>query len=166
MSIEEVELARDTRGFVRRTCPACARSFKLSGGPAEEPAVQAVFAAALRHANADEIGDLVRRFCPYCGHAASAEAFLTGAQRRYIEARARLAAVLLRDVILRESSRPGLRPPTFAPLRAGPIPAPVPPPEPDDLRTARVLCCGEQIKLKPSWREAYFCPHCRARQGA
>lgn len=163
--VEPVALASDARGFVRRTCPTCARTFKVAAGRAEEPVVQAVFVAALQHANVEELAGPPRRFCPYCGHGAAADAFLTPAQRRYIEARAKDVAGSLRWGMLRQLAHEGRRAPTFVPLRPGPDHAPSPPPEPDDLQTARALCCGEAIKLKPTWREPFYCHHCRARQG-
>ena len=162
--IERLSLPEDASGFVRRACPVCSRPFKVRAGGAEEPILQAVFVHALAHANAEELSALPNRFCPYCGHQASAERFLTPAQRAYIEARAGAIAGQVRYEQLMEVERhlddnPYL---TFIAVPpAGAVSAL--PPEPDDLTAKPLLCCGGEIKLEPAWGQPFFCPHCRAR---
>ncbi len=164
--IERLRLAEDPAGFVRRACPACSRQFKMPARGADEPVLHAVFVLALAHANAQELPALPNRFCPYCGHAASAERFLTAAQREYVQARARATAGEVRYVQLKEVERhldenPYL---TFIPVPPEPAPGDLPP-EPDDMEAAPLLCCGGELKLQASWRQPFFCPHCRARHG-
>lgn len=163
IEVERVRLANDVRGFARRACPVCTRVFKVRSGRSEDRLVQAVFVANLRHANAEELPGPPRRFCPYCAHAAPADAFLTTAQRAYIEAHAKWTAASVQQVQLRDVAR-GRCQPTFVPVAPSPEVA-APPAEPDDLRSARVVCCAEELKLDGAWRGPFYCHHCRARQG-
>ena len=149
---DRLAFSQDSTGFVRRACPACARHFKLGPPLAEDTSATTVFIALVRHANVDELRGPPTRFCPYCGFAATADRFLTKAQRDYLEARARLLA----DTV-------SLAPPSDgqAPWEEQPRPAP----EPDDMRPARLMCCADELKLKGSWMRPFFCPHCRLRHG-
>jgi hypothetical protein len=149
---ERIRFAHDSAGFYRRACPSCGRHFKLGPPLAEDWAATAVFVAALRHANGDELRSPPLRYCPYCGHSAAADRFLTKAQRDYVEARARHLADGMSHV-------------TSAGRQAWDE-APGPVPEPDDMRAARLLCCADELKLKSSWTRPFFCPVCRLRHGA
>lgn len=166
IDVERVGLAQDRRGFMRRACPACARHFKVSARGGEDAGVQTVYLGALAHANVEELDGPPRRFCPYCGHAASADRFLTAAQRQYVEALAKATAGVMRYEQLKQVERgldknPYLTFVAIAP-REG---SPEQPPEPDDMQPTQLLCCGEELKLKTSWLQPFFCPHCRARHG-
>jgi hypothetical protein len=168
LQIEEsrLDLAHDGRGFVRRGCPVCARHFKVRGQGGEERIVQRVFVTSLAHANVDELPQLPKRFCPYCGHTATADAFLTSAQRSYIEACARSMAGEVRYEQLKQVERHLDANPYITFVAVAPSdPPPDPPAEPDDMQQAPLLCCGEELKIKSSWRQTFFCHHCRARQG-
>ncbi len=164
---EPVQLAQDSLGFVRRSCPQCARFFKVGAHKSEDLLVQSTFVSALQHANADELPGLPTRFCPYCGHQAQASAFLTEAQRGYIVGLAKELAGQVRYEQLRHAERhlddnPYVTFVAVAP-EAGELLAP---PEPDDMAAAPLLCCGEDLKIKANWREPFFCHHCRAQHRA
>ncbi len=166
LDIQRLHLAEDARGFVRRACPACARHFKVGAQNGDESVIHAVFVVALDHANAEELPALPQRFCPYCGHAASADRFLTASQRQYVEACARTTAGMVRYEQLLEVER-HLDENPYVTFIAVPPDEELPslPPEPDDMQPAPLWCCGEELKLKSSWKQPFFCPQCRAKHG-
>lgn len=160
-----LQLSEDASGFVRRGCPACARAFKIPQQRSESALVQTAFVAAFQHANADELPPLPARHCPYCGATATADAFLTAAQRGYIQACAKAMAEQVRHEQLRYAERHLSQNPYVTYLAvAPPRMPPEPPPEPDDMRTTFLMCCGEELKLGTDWREEIFCHHCRSNQ--
>jgi predicted nucleic acid-binding Zn ribbon protein len=154
-----LHLSQDSGGFVRRGCPACIRTFKVRS---EAALVQTAFVAAFQHANANELPALPARHCPYCGTTAPADAFLTASQRGYIEACAKVMSEQVRHQQLRYAEETLTQNPylTFLPVRPPGMPA-EPLPEPDDLRRRLLMCCDEEIKLAPEWRENIFCHYCR-----
>lgn len=158
----QVGLAADARGFVRRCCPQCRRHFKVGAAHAEELLVHAMLTRLVAHANAEEVPQPPRRFCPYCGHGAGGDVFLTPAQREYLEGWARALRRDVRYEQLRQVESQHTHALTFRTVAPAPVVL-VQPPEPDDMQAAPLLCCGEEVKLKASWRESFFCHHCRAR---
>jgi len=162
---QPLRLAVDSAGFVRRSCPVCTRDFKIGARPAENLLVQSVFSTALQHANLDELAALPTRYCPYCGHRASAEAFLTTPQRLYIEARAHSLARQLRFEQLRQAQHELGANPLLTFIAMRPAEAPLDPPtEPDDMNAVFFMCCGEDMKITSTWNESLLCHHCRASQ--
>jgi hypothetical protein len=156
-----VHLAEDTAGFARRCCPLCARHFKVRGKAGDAPVIQSAFLALVPHANAEEVPEPPLRYCPYCGQAAAAPAFLTINQRKYLQECARSITSQLRDEQLRYVQQDSTHP-TF--VRVAPTKREVLPPlEPDDMVSLQVTCCREQMKIKPGWNEDLFCHYCRAR---
>lgn len=152
-------LALDTGGFVRRECPSCGRHFKVAGRE-EQGVVLATLAGMVPHANAGEIPPSLRCWCAYCGHRAPATAFLTPAQRVYLEDCARRL-----DSFVQIEQMRVVDPVEAVAIRSPPVPAAIRPPEPDDLCAVPLLCCGESLKLKPGWQEGFFCPRCGLRHG-
>ena len=97
----------------------------------------------LQHANASELKDLPSRFCPYCGEQSSAQVFLTGSQRRYIEDWASSMNGLIRYERLRLpalhlSANPFV---TYLPVEP-PVQSPTLPMEPDDMDRRQLMCWG------------------------
>ena len=162
-----VRLGQDSKGFVRRACPVCARHFKIIARAPESLVVHVVFSSLLAHANVDELAGLPLRWCPYCGHRAQADVFLTKPQRSYIEACARSVAGQVRFEQLRQATGRLRDNPYITFLAVRPAePELDPPAEPDDMTAVFLLCCGEEMKIKPTWKEALLCHHCRAGQPA
>ena len=156
----DVALAVDTSGFVRRACPSCGRHFKVKA-QGESSLLLSAFTDTLEHANGIEIRAPGQRRCAYCGHRAPAQAFLTEAQRGWLDHWAKRLDAEVQVVRLR-----ALDPFSAAWMQPSPKePDQARPSEPDDMLPVALWCCGEQLKLKAGWREAYFCPRCGARQG-
>ncbi len=160
-----IELPRDSRGFVRRRCPRCARAFKTRPNEGDAVAVQARLAESMQHENPHEWGHPMALTCPYCGETASSESFLTGPQRHWLDELGKGTARELRywqlshvEQTLKVNPRP-----TFAPLR--PVPGPTAlPPEPDDLKEVPLLCCADEALVEPRWSGRLYCPLCGTRQ--
>jgi len=168
VEVAGLELPRDTAGFCRRECPACQRPFKTRPGANDARALlhklQAFF--VLENGHEGEEGLPAWR-CPYCGHRAGADAFLTPLQQTHLEAVARGWANHVRYEQLAHVSRTlALNPrPTFVAVAPEALPGPMDP-EPDELlRILPLLCCGEDVKLLWEWDQAFFCPRCGARHG-
>lgn len=161
----ELRLVRDSGGFVRRSCPSCDRHFKVPGRGVEEALVHAAILGAVPHANAGELGPAEPRACPYCGHLASAEAFLTTVQRAWVEQWSKSLASELRVTQLRQLEQRLGQNPYLTYVVVPPLAPPARlPAEPDDMAALRVSCCDDEVKLKGSWLEPYYCPRCRSRQ--
>ncbi|QSQ15236.1 hypothetical protein [Myxococcus landrumensis] len=168
LEAEGVDLPRDTAGFTRRECPGCLRPFKTRPGPHDARALlhklQAFF--SLENAHEGEEGLPVWR-CPYCGHRAGADSFLTPAQQTHLESVARAWGNHVRYEQLSHVTRTlSLNPrPTFVAVAPESMPGPMDP-EPDELlRVIPMLCCGEDVKLLWDWDQLIFCPRCGARHG-
>ncbi len=168
LEVTALELPRDTAGFTRRECPECQRPFKTRPGPYESRAVlhklQAFF--AFENAHESEEGLPVWR-CPYCGHRAEADSFLTPAQQTHLESVSRAWANHVRYEQLAHVYRTlALNPrPTFVAVAPEDLPGPMDPEADELLRTLPMLCCGEDVKVLWDWDQALFCPRCGARHG-
>lgn len=129
--------------------------------------MQAAFLGLLRHANADELSLPATRYCPYCNLAAEAGGFLTTAQRGYLERCAEALAGQVRYEVLRQVERRLGENPfvTFVVIPPASS-APALPPEPDDLHREPLFCCGDEVKIQPSWQGAFHCFRCGARHRA
>src|SRR5688572_3423304 len=84
----ELSLPLDAAGFLRRRCAKCKRDFKVRWKRADGEMLLRSLCALLAHVNAQELAPDPPRFCPYCGGAAGADGFSTGAQRAFLEERA------------------------------------------------------------------------------
>lgn len=157
----------DADGFVRRECPSCRREFKTRPSHHDGAAMQRVFMGALQHVNADEIvPDPPVGACPYCAHVAPGEAWIWSAFKKELE---QLAATYTEHVryqqlmhvprTLAENPRP-----TFVPV----VPPELPPRLRSDplghFRRLELLCCGEEVKVRPADAERLICPRCGAHQ--
>lgn len=165
MALDRIRLPQDAQGFVRRSCPQCARHFKTRALPTEDHVVQATLMSMLQHANASELPELPQRFCPYCGGQSPAQTFLTGAQRGHIEGWANALTGLIRYERLRLPTAHLSQNPfvTYLPVEP-PMVVEKMPPEPDDMSRVVLMCCGEEQKLLSDWNTEFFCHYCRARQ--
>lgn len=155
-----VALRPDASGFVRRACPCCARHFKVSS-LGEGALLLSAFNETLALANNGEIKPSGRRRCPYCGHFDRAEAFLTASQREWLSLVAHeidVEAQVVRLRMLDPFSLASIQGVPYEPLD-GRCPA-----EPDDMLQVPMWCCGERLKLKVGWAEAWFCPRCGEQQ--
>jgi hypothetical protein len=157
-------LPEDSLGFVRRSCPNCARHFKTKALPREDAVVQSTFTELLKHANTTELTELPYRFCPYCGTQSAAQVFLTELQRGYIESWAKSVTSIIRYERLRLPSKHLNQNPYVTYLPVEPLDTHVElPPEPDDMDRWLLMCCGEEQKLLTDWAGEFFCHFCRAR---
>jgi hypothetical protein len=164
--VRSLSLPQDSAGFVRRECPHCRRQFKSRPFPSDGVSVQRALSKLLPHENEHESGKTVtRRACLYCGRTAQPEEWLTGEQLEYLDKIAGSYAKELRyEQLAYVGQTLSLNPrPTFVPI--------VPertnltmPPEPDDLESVPLLCCGEDAKCQPGWSHSVSCPRCGARQ--
>lgn len=162
-----VELPRDASGFVRRQCPRCQRVFKTRPGPVDAAVVQRRLASLFPFENAHESFDAVPDgSCLYCGHRAAADEWLTREQHEYLELLARAWANHVRYEQLAYVSRTLTHNPrpTFILVTPEPLPDTLGP-EPDDLRTLFLVCCGEEVKALWDWDTPFFCPRCGAHHG-
>ena len=107
--------------------------------------------------------------CPYCGYRASPEEFITDERNEY------LVGVIEEKII-----RPALekmfgsiaRTTATSSLSAGssglfmssthsvPPPMPLEGPEPNDMISVKLLCCGRRVKVFENWYDIDHCPYC------
>ena len=159
---ESFALPAEGSGLVRRECAECHRTFEVRAGELDASTVQRAMARRLAHANDCELGELPpERFCPYCGHTAPEDAWLTAQQRAAVEKRADHWLREVRYVQLMQPRQTLADNPNVTYLAV--------PPEPfaeQALRSAEVLqafplvCCREQIRISPGWQgpvRCYFC---------
>ena len=171
----------DRDNFLRRECPSCGRHFKTKVEPAD---LVAIVQPAFRQAgqdigevrpgggmgNNEESPALLR--CPYCGFVAEASEMITAALADYIK-RYIYREVLLPKVdrlfsdVERSFNRPRSRSRGFLSLEVTfkhedimLPPRPISGPEPPDMTTVDLMCCGKQIKILDGWCDVITCPHC------
>jgi hypothetical protein len=157
-----VELPRDASGFVRRECPQCRRAFKTRPSHQDARILQRRLASLFPFENAHESFDEVPEWsCPYCGHRAPGDEWLTEAQQEHLEALGRAWANHVRYEQLAYVHRtlPDNPRPTFVTMEPEALPGPMPP-EPDDLRVLSLVCCGEEVKALWDWEGPLYCPRC------
>jgi hypothetical protein len=88
-------LPKDTDGFVRRECPECERTFKMRPLPSDPFSVHLFLARQAGQVNADELSaDVEVLTCIHCGHATSADEWLTDEQQQFLAEPAGSAPVL------------------------------------------------------------------------
>ncbi|MBM7117124.1 hypothetical protein [Archangium primigenium] len=166
-SVVHVELPRDAGGFVRRECPRCQRDFKTRPCRHDANILQRRLASLFPFENAHEsFEDVPDGWCPYCGHRAAGDEWLTPAQQAHVEDVARSWANHVRYEQLAHVSRTlAVNPrPTF--VSAPPVAMPGPmSPDSDDLRLLPLVCCGEDVKALWDWEGPLFCPRCGTRHG-
>ncbi len=97
----------DDDGFIARTCPSCARTFKMQ---LNEQEVERISKARLNSFNvlnsnrlyAFEEDSGADYSCPYCGFTAPVHRWWTHDQRSYIQVH---ASMVIRDILLRDLAR-------------------------------------------------------------
>jgi len=97
----------DDDGFIARTCPSCARTFKMQ---LNEQEVERISKAQLNSFNvlnsnrlyAFEEDSGADYSCPYCGFTAPVHRWWTHDQRSYIQVH---ASMVIRDILLRDLGR-------------------------------------------------------------
>lgn len=157
----------DLDGFVRRECPSCRREFKTRPSPHDGAAMQRVLIGALTHANGDEVeAQPPVRACPYCGHQGPGEEWIWAAFRKELEQIASAYAEHVRYEQLMHVPRtlahnPG---PTFVPVTPRPLPPRLRGDPLGHFLRLELLCCGEEIKVRPADAEHLICPHCGIEQ--
>jgi uncharacterized C2H2 Zn-finger protein len=168
LEVTALELPRDTAGFTRRECPECQRPFKTRPGPYDARAVLHKLQVFFAFENAHEGQEGLPEWrCPYCGHQAQADAFLTPAQQTHLESVSRAWVNHVRYEQMAHVYRTLAHNPrpTFVAVAPEAMPGPMDP-EPDELlRTLPMLCCGEDVKVLWEWDQALYCPRCGARHG-
>lgn len=158
-----LSLPRNAQGLVGRECPKCHRTFRVAEPPGEEQPTRAAFVAALRPANADELSGARERFCPYCGHRAPSDAFLTAAQREYVQAWAQRVVRDVRYEQLRLPERTLSQNPYVTYVTVEPPPFVPPRPSEPDARALSLVCCGERVVLDSPRCDSFVCPGCGTR---
>lgn len=157
----------DLDGFVRRQCPGCRREFKTPPSPQDGASMLRVLTGALTHVNEDEIRpDPPVRACPYCGHMAPGEAWLWAAFRKELEQIAAAFAEHVRYEQLMHVPRTlALNPgPTFVPVSPRPLPPRLRADPLGHFIRLELLCCGEEIKVRPAEADRIACPYCGTQQ--
>jgi len=124
-------------------------------------AIQRFLHKTLPLANVSELSGASTLGCFYCGHRAAPEEWLTLSQQSFLQQVGRILAQHVRYEQLAQVSRTlSDNPrPTFTLMKPSPLPPPCPP-EQEDLRRFRVLCCSDEIKASSGWEHGYHCPHC------
>lgn len=171
----------DRDRFFRRSCPSCGRDFKTNVSEADlvtslQPAFRQM-GLEIGSASPESLKDIDQvsqyLFCPYCGHRAESADMLTQTFRSYLRRYAMREYILpqLNKMLSgfsdsfrnigRGSSR-GLisMKVSFEHNRALLPPRPICGPEPPDMITIDLLCCGEKVKILDSWHSSLVCPHC------
>lgn len=94
----------DDDGFIARTCPACARTFKMQ---LNEQEIERISKARLNSFNVLNSNRLYSfeedseadNSCPYCGYSAPVNRWWTHDQRSYIQVH---ASMVIREILLRD----------------------------------------------------------------
>ena len=170
-----ISVSIDKDGFLRRTCPSCGRDFKTD---VKETELAEILAPTFSRLGAEigdleihsaDVGDDDRLTCPFCGHGTASSEALPEDLLLYIR------RILLREIMLPVLDRtfgslagelggsPGRN--SFFSVRfdysRGMLPArPIHGPEPRDMKTVVLLCCGRRFKVSESWYDIDVCPYC------
>jgi hypothetical protein len=159
--MDQIDLPKDSFGFVRRECTRCRRQFKTRPSSGDPIAIQRYLGKTVAMGNGCELDGHAGMSCFYCGNRGAPDEWLTPAQQTYLQ---RVARILVQHVryeqmshvtrTLSENPRP-----TYVPVRPTSLPAPMAP-EQDDMRRFHLICCGDEVKAATGWEQAYFCPRC------
>ncbi|MBU8897408.1 hypothetical protein DRW03_29515 [Corallococcus sp. H22C18031201] len=168
LDVARLELPRDEKGFVRRECPACGRTFKTRPSRHDAHAVHRRLTSLFPFENAHESGDSEGPpwCCLYCGHKAPTDSWLTTEQHVHVERVARAWANHVRYEQLAHVTRTlSQNPrPTFVVVPPEDLPGPMPP-DSESLRVIPMVCCGEDVQALWEWDSALYCPRCGAHHG-
>lgn len=163
-----LRLPVDADGFVRRECPGCRREFKTLPSPHDGAAILWVLMGRVEHANAREIDvEPPVRACPCCARVAPGEAWLWSAFRKELSRYAEILEEHVRYEQLMHVTRTlgHNHSPTFIPVAPRPLPPRMRSDPLGHFQRLTLVCCGEELKVRPSDVGRLCCPACGARQG-
>jgi len=176
-----ITFSLDKGDFFRRACPSCGRHFKTKADVADlafalQPAFRqlGVEIGAARSEHGGTVRDEPTAYlhCPYCGHKAEASDMLTPSfsdfLKRYMMREVLLPKVnkMLGDVADSFGSQ-GTHSRGLISLEVRfehedsiLPPRPIAGPEPPDMKSVELLCCGKGAKILDGWSDLIVCPFC------